>query len=73
MVLLSGDGEGSIHYASGELSFVLDFLLDIDSGIDINYQEGEVAGGTVDVTVDGSGLMSGTIAGAPLLPGSVQL
>ena len=71
--LLSGDGEGSVHYASGELSFVLDFLPDDSSEIAINYQQGEVAGGTTDVQIDGSGLMTGTIAGAPLLPGSVQL
>ncbi len=71
--LLSGDGSGSIHYAVGELSMVLDFLPDSDTEIQIDYEEGTVAGGTVDVTVDGGGLMSGTIAGAPLLPGSVQL
>ncbi len=70
---LSAEGSGAIHYASGELSFVLDYLPDDGSEIDIQYEEGTAAGGQVAVTVDGQGVMSGTIAGAPLLPGSIQL
>ena len=71
--LLTGDGNGVIHYAPGELSFELDYLPDDDSEIQIAYEEGTSAGGQVAVTVDGQGVMSGTIPGAPLLPGSVQL
>ena len=71
--LLSGDGSGSIYYASGELGFTLNELPDPGTQIEIAYEEGEVAGGVVDITLDGGGLMSGTIAGAPLLPGSVQI
>ncbi|WP_252177187.1 hypothetical protein [Endozoicomonas sp. 4G] len=71
--LLTGDGSGSAHYAPGELGFVLNALPDQDTEIEIRYEEGEVAGGIVDVQVDGSGLMTGTIPGAPLLPGSVQV
>ena len=71
--LLSGDGSGSVYYASGELGFVLDAIPDNGTEIEIEYQEGEVAGGQVDVTVDSAGLMTGTISGAPLLPGSVQV
>ncbi|WP_422135480.1 hypothetical protein [Endozoicomonas sp. ALD040] len=71
--LLTGDGSGSVYYASGELGFVLNALPDQGTEIEIQYEEGAVAGGIVDVTVDGSGLVTGTIAGAPLLPGSVQV
>ena len=71
--LLTGDGNGAIHYAPGELSFSLDYLPDDDTEIELQYEEGEAAGGEVSVTVDGQGVMSGTIPGAPLLPGSVQL
>ena len=71
--LLSGSGSGSIHYAPGEMSFSLSSLPDAGSEIEISYSQGEQAGGVVGVTVDGGGLMSGTIPGAPLLPGSVSL
>ncbi|OED40221.1 hypothetical protein ACH42_17050 [Endozoicomonas sp. (ex Bugula neritina AB1)] len=71
--LLTGDGNGAIHYAPGELSFKLNYLPDAGTEIEIQYQEGTPAGGQVEVTVDGQGVMTGTIAGAPLLPGSVQL
>ena len=70
--LLNGDGSGSVYYATGELGFILNALPDSGTEIEISYQQGEVAGGVVDVSVDGAGLMSGTIAGAPLLPGSVN-
>ncbi|AMO56115.1 hypothetical protein GZ77_04710 [Endozoicomonas montiporae] len=71
--LLSGDGSGSVYYASGELGFVLNAIPDNGTEIEIEYQEGEVAGGQVEVTVDPAGLMTGIINGAPLLPGSVQI
>ncbi len=51
----------------------MDYLPDDDTEIELQYEEGEAAGGEVSVTVDGQGVMSGTIPGAPLLPGSVQL
>ena len=71
--LLSGDGSGAIHYAPGELSFTLDYLPDDNTEIKIKYEEGQQAGGQVAVSVDGQGVMTGTIPGAPLLPGSIQL
>ena len=71
--ILNGDGSGSVYYATGELGFILNALPDSGTEIEISYQQGEVAGGVVDVSVDGAGLMSGTIAGAPLLPGSVNI
>ncbi|WP_067582838.1 hypothetical protein [Endozoicomonas ascidiicola] len=71
--LLTGDGHGAIHYAPGELSFKLDFLPDSGTEIQLTYEEGTSAGGEVVVSIDGQGVMSGTIPGAPLLPGSVQL
>ena len=71
--LLTGDGNGAIHYAAGEISFSLNYLPDDDTEIQLQYEEGGAAGGEVSVTVDGQGVMSGTIPGAPLLPGSVQL
>ncbi|UYM16186.1 hypothetical protein [Endozoicomonas euniceicola] len=71
--LLNGDGSGSVYYASGELGFVLNAVPDNGTEIEIEYQEGAVAGGQVDVTIDSAGLMTGTISGAPLLPGSVQV
>ncbi|MFK0569958.1 hypothetical protein [Endozoicomonas sp.] len=71
--LLTGDGNGSIHYAPGELSFKLDYLPDSGTEIALTYEEGANAGGEVIVSIDSQGMMSGTIPGAPLLPGSVQL
>ena len=71
--LLTGDGEGSVYYTSGELGFKLDALPDDGTEIELNYEEGETAGGVVSVNVDGSGLMTGTITGAPLLPGSIAI
>ncbi|USE38681.1 hypothetical protein [Endozoicomonas sp. SCSIO W0465] len=71
--LLTGDGSGAIHYAPGELSFKLDNLPDSGTEIQLTYEEGTSAGGEVIVAVDGQGVMSGTIPGAPLLPGSIQL
>ena len=71
--LLTGDGNGAIHYAPGELSFKLDNLPDSGTEIQLTYEEGSSAGGEVIVAVDGQGVMSGTIPGAPLLPGSIQL
>ncbi|WP_202969861.1 hypothetical protein, partial [Endozoicomonas atrinae] len=71
--LLTGDGNGAIHYAPGELSFKLDNLPDTGTEIQVDYQEGTSAGGQVNVAIDGQGVMSGTIPGAPLLPGSIQL
>ncbi len=71
--LLTGDGNGAIHYAPGELSFKLDFLPDSGTEVQLTYEEGTSAGGEVIVSVDGQGVMSGTIPGAPLLPGSIQL
>ncbi|WP_263080053.1 hypothetical protein [Endozoicomonas sp. Mp262] len=71
--VLSGDGHGTVYYVSGELGFKLEAMPDSGTEIEISYEQGEVAGGNISVAVDGAGMMTGTISGAPLLPGSVSL
>ncbi len=71
--VLSGDGQGTVYYVSGELGFKLETMPDSGTEIEISYEQGEVAGGNISVAVDGAGMMTGTIPGAPLLPGSVSL
>ena len=71
--VLSGDGQGTVYYVSGELGFKLDAMPDNGTEIEISYEQGEVAGGSITVAVDGAGVMTGTVPGAPLLPGSVSL
>ncbi|GAA4650995.1 hypothetical protein GCM10023116_32780 [Kistimonas scapharcae] len=71
--ILSGDGIGSLIYASGELAFVPDTLPDVGTAITVSYEQGNQITSPVSVDVDGSGTATGTIPGAPLLPGSVKL
>lgn len=74
---LAGDGgSGIIYYADGNLRLTLAATQDSDSSIDFAYQVGDLAA-LINTTLSGSpdagGLMTGTIPGAPLKPGSVQL
>lgn len=71
---LTGDASGSITYATGELDMELVSTPDAGSSISYSYQQGEAAIGTqvLNPAPDGAGTVSGTIAGAPLQPGSVH-
>lgn len=69
-VLNGTGGTGSIAYASGEIVMVLSATP--SAGITYAYEQGELLGEALNVTSDGSGMASFTIAGAPLKPGSVR-
>lgn len=71
---LSGTGgTGVIHYPSGELSMELSATPDAGSAISYTYEQGAVTDTPMNLAADGSGYVSGTIPGAPLKPGSVQM
>ncbi|QQE87296.1 hypothetical protein [Azotobacter chroococcum] len=70
---LSGDASGTIVYATGELDMELTATPDSGSAISYSYQQGSVADNVLSVTPDAAGTVSGTIPGAPLQPGSVQM
>jgi hypothetical protein len=71
---LSGTGgTGVINYAAGTVSMELLATPDAGSGITHNYQQGSFTDTPLSVTSDGGGVASGTIPGAPLKPGSVQI
>lgn len=64
-------GTGTIFYATGELVIVLSTTP--SGGIAHGYRNGSVAGGSMPVTSDGSGMTLFTIPGAPFKPGSVRV
>lgn len=71
---LSGTGgTGVINYAAGKVSLELSSTPDAGSGITHAYQQGAFTDSPLAVTSDGSGMCTGTIPGAPLKPGSVQI
>lgn len=71
---LSGNGgSGVINYAAGTVSMELLATPDAGSGITHSYEQGSFTDTPLSVTSDGSGIASGTIPGAPLKPGSVQV
>ena len=72
---LSGEaGTGSISYASGQLLLQLAATPDAGSNISFTYDRAAVEVDTPLVaTPDTGGTVSGTIPGAPLKPGSVQV
>ncbi|WP_416311172.1 hypothetical protein [Pseudomonas sp. W03] len=71
---LSGSGgNGVINYAAGKVSLELSATPDAGSGITHTYQQGSFTDTPLAVTSDSSGMCSGTIPGAPLKPGSVQI
>lgn len=72
---LSGDaGTGTIAYASGRVTLVLNSTPDQGSAIEFDFNQ---AGVDIDTPLTGSpdtgGIITGTIPGAPLEPGSVQI
>ncbi|SEJ58066.1 hypothetical protein SAMN05216201_11177 [Pseudomonas linyingensis] len=71
---LTGQASGSIVYATGELDMELTSTPDAGSSISYSYQQGAASAGTqvLNPAPDGAGTVSGTIAGAPLQPGTVQ-
>jgi hypothetical protein len=71
---LTGQASGTIVYATGELGMELASTPDAGSSIGYSYQQGEASAGSQVLTPapDGAGTVTGTIAGAPLQPGSVQ-
>ena len=71
---LTGDASGLIVYATGELDMELAGTPDAGSSIQYSYQQGAASAGSqvLNPAPDGAGTVSGTIAGAPLQPGSVQ-
>ncbi|WP_281647948.1 hypothetical protein [Parendozoicomonas sp. Alg238-R29] len=71
--VLQGDGVGTAYYADGVLSIVPDNIPDNGTSLSLSYEEGTVTSTSVDGSPDGAGLFTGTIPGAPLLPGSVTL
>ncbi|SDH49623.1 hypothetical protein [Pseudomonas panipatensis] len=71
---LSGSGgSGVINYAAGTVSMELVATPDAGTGITHAYQQGSFTDTPLAVTSDSSGVCSGTIPGAPLKPGSVQI
>ena len=71
---LSGvGGAGSIRYPSGEVELLLSYTPDAGSSIVYSYQQGTITDGSLTLAADGAGLVSGTIPGAPLKPGSVSV
>lgn len=70
---LAGAAIGSIVYATGELDLQLDSTPDTASAIQYSYQQGLATSQTLTPAPDGAGTASGTIAGAPLQPGSVHV
>ncbi|BCY01593.1 hypothetical protein [Stutzerimonas stutzeri] len=69
---LTGHGGGVVVYATGELSMELSQTPDGGSTINYSYQQGAVTTTTLPASPDAGGMLSGTIPGAPLKPGSIQ-
>lgn len=72
-LVISGTVRGRITYATGEVWLRPETLPDAGTGIALAYEVGST--GSVDhlPSVDGSGIASITVDGAPLRAGSVQL
>lgn len=70
---LQGDGSGSIDYAAGTLRMQPSQLPDDATSIDVDYERDTPSTDTQTPVPDGVGVITGTIPGAPLLPGSVTL
>jgi len=69
---LTGHGGGVVIYATGELSMELSLTPDSGTAINYSYEQGTVTTTTLPGSPDAGGMLSGTIPGAPLKPGSVQ-
>ena len=55
------------------VSIVPASIPDGGTSLSLSYQEGAVTNTSIPGSPDGAGLFTGTIPGAPLLPGSVSL
>lgn len=66
-------GSGVINYAAGTVSMELSATPDAGSGITHAYRQGSVTDSPLAVTSDSGGMCTGTIPGAPLKPGSLQI
>ncbi|MNG02812.1 hypothetical protein D3C84_858560 [compost metagenome] len=69
---LGGDASGTVVYATGDLDMELAATPDSGSAIQYAYQQGATNSQTLSPSPDGAGTASGTIAGAPLQPGTVR-
>lgn len=71
---LTGQATGNINYAEGSLDMELTATPDAGTAITYSYQQGAASVGNQVLTPspDSAGTVNGTIAGAPLRPGSVQ-
>ncbi len=70
---LTGDATGTVNCASGLCAFLPAELAD-DGAYEITFQTGAQATETIsDAAVDGSGVLTGTIASAPVRAGSVEI
>ena len=70
---ITGDATGTIVYATGALEIILTSPPDAGTSITADSETASVTQDIQSPTPDGSGIISGTIPGAPLLPGSVSL
>lgn len=66
-------GSGVIYYPSGELVMELSASPDVGTSIAYAYEQGTVNDGSITLGADGGGVVSGTLPGAPLKPGSVRV
>lgn len=75
--LISGLGVlGSVNHATGQLILEMTGGLDPETAITFEYEHGDEAlqiSQTIPATADSGGMSSGTIAGAPLKPGTVSI
>ncbi|MDA9095420.1 hypothetical protein N9J88_03390 [Porticoccaceae bacterium] len=70
---ITGDATGTVIYASGALEIVLTSPPDAGTSITVDSETAAVTQDIQSPTPNGSGIISGTIPGAPLLPGSVNI
>jgi hypothetical protein len=66
---LTGDGTGTINYSTGEVRLALDVLHDDGSSISVIYDVGDTL---TQSATHSAGVVTGTLAGAPLVPGTVS-
>lgn len=70
--VVSGDATGTIIYASGKIDVKLSATPDSGTSIKYNYQQGANQSSILSPNPDSSGLVTGTVPGAPLQPGTVE-
>ena len=70
--LLTGDGTGTINYGTGEVTVKPSVVHDDGTDFDVDYTAVTPTITTITATPSVSGVITGTIPGAPLLPGSIS-